>query len=59
MTKKWNVQTDFEFGFVPLSDFVMPEHPDRQGPRFESSIEQHYAVRVSGCPNFLKVISPV
>ena len=57
--KKWSDQTDFEFGFVPFSDFVMSEHPDRQGPRFESPIEQHFAVRASGCPNFLKLRSPV
>ena len=56
--KKWRDQTDFDFGFVPLSNFLLPDSKD-QGLRFESPIEQHYAVRCQGVPNFLGARSPV
>ena len=50
--KKWRDQTDFDFGFVPLSDFLLSDSRD-QSLRFESPVEQHNAVRCPGVPNFL------
>ena len=56
--KKWCDQTDFDFGFVLLSEFLLPDNK-QQGLGFESPIEQHYALRRQGVPNFLGARSPV
>ena len=56
--KKWREQTDFDFGFVPLSPLVLPEAKG-QGPRFESPIDQHFMAKRHGVPNFLGSRIPV
>ena len=56
--KKWHQQTDFNFWFVPLTDFLLPDGKE-YGCKFESLIEQHYAMRHQGVPNFLGARSPV
>ena len=56
--KKWRQQTDFDFGFVPLSEFLLSDSKD-YGRRFESHIDQHYDVRRHGVPNFWGARSPV
>ena len=56
--KKWRNQTDFDFGFVPLSDFTLPRC-DSPGPGFESPIDQHYMASRHGVPNFLGSRIPV
>ena len=48
----WEMQTDFHFGFIPLSDLLLP-HSKIIGPGFESPIEQHYQAKKYGVPNFL------
>ena len=58
MLKKWRGQTDFDFGFVPLSDFVLP-HCKSQGAGFESPIDQHFMAKRQGVPNFLGSHIPV
>ena len=56
--KKWRQQTDFDFGFVPLSDFTLPRCKS-QGPEFESPIDQHFMAKRHGVPNFLGSRIPV
>ena len=56
--KKWRYQTDFDFGFVPLSDFTLPRC-DTSGPGFESPIDQHFMAKRQGVPNFLGSRIPV
>ena len=50
--KKWREQTDFDFGFVPLSDFMLPPCKS-QGPWFESPTDQHFTAKGHGVPNFV------
>ena len=45
------------FGFVLLSDFIMPN--DKQGKYIDSSFEMHKRLKASGALNFLKCRHPV
>ena len=56
--KSWESQTDFHFGFIPLSDLALP-HSTVIGAGFESPIEQHYQAKKYGVPNFLGARIPV
>ena len=56
---KWREQTDYDFGFVPLADSLLPNEKfvDFSGPK--CPIQQHIAVRARGCPNFMGARIPV
>ena len=56
--QSWKHQTEFEFGYIPLANLVLPNSTD-VGPGFESPIDQHYVVKSYGVPNFLGARSPV
>ena len=55
----WRAQTGFDFGFVPLGDFVMPSELTQAGNFIECPIEAHKYVKQSGKPNFLGCRVPV
>ena len=52
--KKWNMQTDQKFGFVPLSDLKIPSKNNFKCVTTDTC-KQHEIVRSSGSPNFLDV----
>ena len=52
------MQTDFPFGFIPLSDLALPQSKVT-GPRFESPIDQHHSAKKYGVPNFWGARIPV
>ena len=56
--KYWKLQTEFEFGFILLTNLVLP-HSRHSGRGFESPIDQHYTVKSYGVPNFWGARSPV
>ena len=51
-------KTDFDFGFIPLTNLVLTESKDF-GPGFESPIDQHYVAKDYGIPNFVSARLPV
>ena len=55
---QWKSQTDFDFGFIPLTDLVCPDSK-HIGPGFESPIDPHHAAKDFGVPNFLGACLPV
>ena len=52
-------QSDFQFGFIPLSDFMLPESEDKKNQSITCPLKQHFIVRASGAPNFLKCRIPI
>ena len=56
--KQWRAQSDFNFGFVPLSDFISVENK-AQGPEIHCPFALYKHVKSSGIPNFLKSRIPV
>ena len=54
----WRAQSEFDFGFIPLSDFILPS--DESISEYVSCpIECHRKVKASGNINFLKCRTPV
>ena len=54
----WRAQSEFDFGFIPLSDFILPS--DESISEYVSCpIECHRKVKASGNMNFLKCRIPV
>ena len=51
--KQWRAQSDFNFGFVPLSDFISVEN-EAQDPEIQGPFASYKRVKASGVPNFLK-----
>ena len=56
--KQWRAQSDFNFGFVPLSDFISVEN-EAQDPEIQCPFTSYKHVKASGVPNFLKSRIPV
>ena len=56
--KQWHTQSDFNFGFVPLSDFISVTNKE-QGPEIDCPFASHTYMKASGVPNFLKSRVPV
>ena len=56
--KQWRAQSDFNFGFVPLSDFISVENK-AQGPETQCPFASYKHVKASGVPNFLNSRIPV
>ena len=52
---KWKAQTDFDFGFVPLSDFIMPEKSIVTSDVVDCPITQHFLIKKTQVPNFLQL----
>ena len=59
LLEKWQQQTDFTFGFVPVSQFIIPDVHAKGGDTIECPIKMHTSIRDSGAPNFLKCRIPV
>ena len=55
----WNKQTDYHFGFVPLSNLVLPNNPGHIGDEVSDPIQQHFRVNATGIPNFLGARIPI
>ena len=49
----WKSQSDFQFGFVPLSNLVVSSNQGHIGGKVLDPIAQHFAVKAYGVPNFL------
>ena len=56
---EWKNQSDFEFGFVPLSDFIMTDRTDIVADPIVDPFELHKHVKNSGRVNFLRCRVPV
>ena len=57
--KKWRVQSDFQFGFIPLGDQLMPTQSFHNSMPNGSLIDAHYVIRHRGKPNFWGARIPV
>ena len=55
----WRKQSDFQFGFVPLSNLVLPDSVGHVGDKVNDPIEQHFRVKSTGIPNFLGARIPI
>ena len=55
---QWRIQSKYDFGFIPLSDFILPNNAD-VGNIISCPIEQHLHVKASGCSNFMHCRTPV
>ena len=55
----WRNQTDFDFGFLLISEFVMPAVVADRSHRSLSPIIMHNMVKASGQPNYLHFRIPV
>ena len=56
---QWKKQSDFEFGFVPLSEFILPERSDFASGHIGDPFELYSRVKNSGKLNFLGCRIPV
>ena len=56
---QWRKQSDFEFGFVPLSDFILPDRFDCGSDHRGDPFELYSRIRKSGKLNFLGCRIPV
>ena len=52
--RKWQQQTDFDLGFVPLGEQLMPDNLDYVCSAKFSSFEMHEVVNKSDTPNFMQ-----
>ena len=55
----WKAQTDFDFGFVPLSDFIMPQKSIATSDVVDCPITQHFLIKETQVPNFLGARIPI
>ena len=55
----WRKQTDYQFGFVPLSNLVLPENIGHIGDKVRDPTERHFRVKATGIPNFLGARIPI
>ena len=56
---QWKKQSDFEFGFVPLSEFILPDRSDCVEGHIGDPFELHGRVNNSGKLNFFGCRIPV
>ena len=56
--KLWRSQSKYNFGFVPLSDLVMPDST-HMGQKIDCPIQQHFHVKSANLPNFLGRRTPI
>ena len=56
--QKCKMQSDFQFGFIPLSNLIFPQSTD-VGLGFESPVEQRFTAKKHGVPNFVGARIPV
>ena len=55
----WKKQTDFDFGFLPISDFIMPHVVAEKSYKCLTPLEMHAMVKASGQQNYLHCRIPV
>ena len=51
--RNWRSQSDFTFGFVPLSNLVVNKNLDHVTTGIYDPIQQHRIVKATGIPNYL------
>ena len=56
---KWQQQSDFEFGFIPRSEQVMPEIHEIGSPQGLSILEIHALIKATGVPNYMQARIPI
>ena len=49
---QWRKQSDYDFGFVPLADFTLPQDTTSVANSVNCPIQQHF-VKIMGCLNFI------
>ena len=57
--KKWTEQSDFQFGFIPLGEQLIPDKFTCNTSFNKSLLDAHYVVRQTGKPNFWGARIPV
>ena len=57
--EQWRQQTDFDFGFIPLSEFIMPVDNNVMSQVVECPIKQHLMINKTHVPNFLGARIPI
>ena len=57
--QNWRSQSKVDFGFVPLTDFVLPENTEIRDTSIKDPFCMHEKVKASGRPNFLGCRIPV
>ena len=55
----WKNQTDFDFGFLPLSNFIMPHVLAEKSYEGLTPLQMHAMVKASGQPNYMHCRIPV
>ena len=55
----WKNQTDFHFGFLPVSDFIMPHVVAESSSKGLTPLKMHAMVKASGQPNYMHCRIPV
>ena len=57
--KKWKEQSKYDFGFVPLGDFILPISPNTSHHKVDDPVSLHKLVKDSGTYNFLGCRIPI
>ena len=57
--QKWREQSDFDFGFIPLGEQLMPQNFEINVTDTDNLIEIHKIVKQTGKPNFMQARIPV
>ena len=55
----WHSQSDFKFGYVPLSEQIMPTNLQENHSNDMSPFEMHKVVKATAKPNFMQAHLPV
>ena len=55
----WGAQTNYGFGFVPLTKFLLPNTSIANGLSLECPISQHMKIQKWACLNFMGTRIPV
>ena len=57
--KKWKEQRKYNFGFVPLGDFILPMSANASHQKVDNPVDLHNLVKGSGTYNFLGCRIPI
>ena len=56
---KWRGQSEFQFGFIPLGDQILPEKVETSNSEGLTPLEMHRIVRETNKPNYMEARLPV
>ena len=56
---KWRDQSDFNFGFVPLGDQILPDTLKVNNSKYLNLLEMHENVKATNKPNYMEARLPV